>query len=64
MNDMLIALDDSALDEVNGGLSFGISANDTTLIGASLNVNDGVAAASLTLFGRTIGIKLGFNFSF
>lgn len=64
MNDMLIALDDSALDDVNGGLSFGLQINDKVLAGASLTVDDGVAAASITLFGRTIGLKLGLSFSF
>ncbi len=57
----LISLDDSALEDVNGGLSLGISVNDKTLVGASLDVKDGIAA-SLTLFGRTIGAKFGLSF--
>jgi hypothetical protein len=64
MNEVsLVSLDDAALDEVNGGLSLGVSVNDTTLVGASLDLDDGLAA-SLTLFGRKIGFKLGFKFSF
>ena len=57
---MLVSLDDAALDDVNGGLSLNLGVNDTTLVGASLDLKNGIGA-SLTLFGKTIGFKLGFS---
>jgi hypothetical protein len=61
MNEMLVTLDDAQLDDVNGGLSIGVSVNDTTLVGASLDLKHGIAA-SLTLLGHTLGINLGLSF--
>jgi hypothetical protein len=55
---MLVSLDDAALDDVNGGLSINFGVNDKSIVGASLDLKDGIAA-SVTLFGKTIGFKLG-----
>ncbi|MFT3925361.1 MAG: hypothetical protein QM778_22675 [Myxococcales bacterium] len=58
---MLVSLDDAALDEVNGGLSLSLGVNDTTVVGASVDLKDGIGA-SLTLLGKKIGFKLGISF--
>lgn len=58
-NDKFVSLDDAALDEVNGGLSLGLTVNETTVAGASLNVDDGQVSTSLTLFGKTVSAALG-----
>jgi hypothetical protein len=55
----LVSLDDAALDDVNGGLGFGLTVNETTLIGASIDADDGKLSTSLTLFGRTISAICG-----
>jgi hypothetical protein len=59
---MLVSLDDAALDDVNGGLSLGLSVNDTTLVGASLDLKHGIAA-SITVLGHTLGFNLGLSFN-
>jgi hypothetical protein len=62
MNEMsLVTLDDAALDDVNGGLSLGLSVNDHTLVGASLDLKHGIAA-SVTVLGHTLGFNLGISF--
>jgi hypothetical protein len=62
MNEVsLVSLDDAALDDVNGGLSIGVSVNDKTLVGASLDLKHGIAA-SLTLLGHTLGLNFGISF--
>lgn len=61
---MLVSLDDAALDDVNGGLSLGLQVNEKTLLGASLDLNpEGGIGGSITLFGRTISVNLGLNVS-
>jgi hypothetical protein len=59
---MLVSLDDAALEDVNGGLSFGLSVNDTTLLGASLDLSHGIQG-SLTVLGHTVsaGLSLSLN---
>jgi hypothetical protein len=56
---MLVSIDDENLDDVNGGLGFGLSFNDKTVFGASLTGGDGTLSGSLTLFGKTISGSLG-----
>jgi hypothetical protein len=50
---MLVTLDDAALDEVNGGLSLSIGVGDTNVVDASVSLKSGLAA-SLKLFGKNI----------
>lgn len=57
---MLVSLDDAALEDVNGGLSFGLSVNDTTLVGASLSLKDGISG-SLTVLGKTLSGALSLS---
>ena len=50
---MLVALDDAALEDVNGGLSLSVGIGDTQVVDASVSLKNGLAA-SLKLFGKNI----------
>ena len=57
---MLVSIDDSDLEDVNGGLGFALNVNNKTLAGVSLTRG----GLSLTLFGHTIsgGISIDLGF--
>jgi hypothetical protein len=50
---MLVSLDDAALEDVNGGASLSIGLGDTKVVDASLSLKNGLSA-SLSLFGKKI----------
>ncbi len=50
---MLVSLDDAALEDVNGGLSLSVGLGDTQVVDASLSLKNGLSA-SLKLFGKNI----------
>jgi hypothetical protein len=56
---MLVTLDDAALDQVNGGASLSLGIGDTNLVDASLSFKNGLSA-SLKLFGKNI-LNIAFN---
>ena len=56
---MLVSLDDSALDEVTGGASISIGFGDTNILDASLSLKNGIAASVKVLGFNTV--KVGFN---
>jgi hypothetical protein len=58
MTDKLISLDDAALDEVNGGLGFGLSVNDKTLVGGSLNLTSTGVSASVTVLNHSVSVGI------
>jgi|GEM_PF-5275049 len=50
---MLVSLDDAALEDVNGGLSVNLGVNDQSIVSASLDLKNGIAG-SLSLFGKNL----------
>ncbi len=50
---MLVSLDDAALDDVNGGASLSLGLGDTQVVDASLSLKNGLSA-SLKLFGKSV----------
>jgi hypothetical protein len=58
MTEQLVSLDDAALEDVNGGLSLGLSVNDKTLVGGSLNLTSTGVSGSVTLFNHTLSLGI------